>query len=110
MEDVLDVYHRPYDPDRPQVCLDETSKQLLEHARRPIHAGPGRPARIDDEYKRCGTANVFVAIEPLTGRCVVEVTARRTAVDMAHFLARLSDETYRNASANILVMDNLNIH
>jgi hypothetical protein len=110
MEDVLEVYQRPYDQDRPQVCLDETSKQLLEHTRKPVAARPGTPARIDDEYKRCGTANVFAAIEPLTGRCVVEVTARRTAVDMAKFLARLSDETYRNASAIVLVMDNLNIH
>lgn len=110
MEDVLDVYHRPYDEQRPQVCLDETSKQLLEHTRKPVAAGPGTPARIDDEYTRCGTANIFAAIEPLTGRCVVEVTARRTAIDMAHFLARLSDETYKNASAIVLVMDNLNIH
>jgi len=110
MEDVLDVYHRPYDPDRPQVCLDETSKQLLEHTRKPVPAGPRTPARIDDEYKRCGTGNIFAAVEPLTGRCVVEVTERRTAVDMAHFLARLSDETYRSATTIVLVMDNLNIH
>jgi transposase len=110
MEDVLDVYHRPYDPDRPQVCLDETSKQLLEHTRKPVPVAPGTPARIDDEYKRCGTANIFAAVEPLTGRCLVEVTERRTAVDMAHFLARLSDETYRGATAIVLVMDNLNIH
>jgi hypothetical protein len=110
MEDVLDVYHQPYDPDRPQVCLDETSKQLLEHTRQSLPAAPGTPARIDDEYKRCGTANLFAAVEPLTGRCVVEVTERRTAVDMANFLARLSDETYRRATAIVLVMDNLNIH
>lgn len=110
MEDVLDVYHRPYDPDRPQVCLDETSKQLLEHTRQPVAAGPGSPARIDDEYKRCGTANIFAAVEPLTGQSLVEVTERRTAVDMARFLARLSDETYRHASVIVLVMDNLNIH
>jgi hypothetical protein len=110
MEDVLDVYHRPYDPDRPQVCLDETSKQLLEHTRKPVTVAPGTPARIDDEYKRCGTANLFAAVEPLTGRCLVEVTERRTAVDMARFLGRLSDETYRGATAIVLVMDNLNIH
>jgi hypothetical protein len=110
MEDVLDVYHRPHDPDRPQVCLDETSKQLLAHTRKPVAAGPGTPARIDDEYKRCGTGNLFAAVEPLTGRCVVEVTERRTAVDMAHFLARLSEETYRSATTIVLVMDNLNIH
>ena len=65
MEDVLEVYHRPYDPERPQVCLDETSKQLLEHTRAPIPAGPATPVRIDDEYKRCGTANIFAALEPL---------------------------------------------
>jgi hypothetical protein len=72
MEDVLDVYHRPYDAERPQVCLDETSKQLLEHARLPIPASPGEPARVDDEYTRCGTANIFAAVEPLTGRSVIE--------------------------------------
>lgn len=110
MEDVLEVYHRPYDSQRPQVCLDETSKQLLEHTRDPIPASPPAPARIDDEYKRCGTANIFAALEPLTGRCLVEVTERRTAVDMAHFLRRLSDEVYPTASAIVLVMDNLNIH
>ena len=110
MEDVLEVYHRPYDPDRPQVCLDESSKQLLEHTRVPIAASRGRPARMDDEYKRCGTANVFAAIEPLTGRTVFEVTEHRTAVDMAHFLRRLSDDVYWTAKVIVLVMDNLNIH
>jgi hypothetical protein len=110
MEDVLEVYHRPYDPERPQVCLDESSKQLLEHTRIPIAASPGVPARVDDEYKRCGTANVFAAIEPLTGRTIVEVTEHRTAVDMAHFLRRLADQEYPLATAIVLVMDNLNIH
>ena len=110
MEDVLDVYHRPYDPARPQVCLDESSKQLLEHARVPIAAGRGTPARVDDEYKRCGTGNIFAAVEPLTGKNVIEVTQRRTAVDMAHFLRRLSDDAYPAATAIVLVMDNLNIH
>jgi hypothetical protein len=110
MEDVLDVYHRPYDPARPQVCLDESSKQLLEHTRIPIAASPGTLARVDDEYTRCGTANIFAALEPLTGKNVVEVTEHRTAVDMAHFLRRLSDEEYPTAIAIVLVMDNLNIH
>jgi transposase len=109
MEDVLDVYHRPYDPDRPQVCLDETSKQLVGHVRTPIPARPGVPERVDDEYKREGTANVFAAVEPITGKCLVEVTDRRTACDMAHFLRRLSDE-YSKATAIVLVMDNLNTH
>jgi len=110
MEDVLDVYHRPFDPARPQVCMDETSKQLLEHTRVPVPASPGRPARVDDEYKRCGTANIFAAVEPLTGRCCVQVTDRRTAVDTARFLRRLSDEEYPEAEKIVLVMDNLNVH
>ncbi len=110
MEDVLEVYHRPYDSARPQVCLDESSKQLLEHTRIPVAAKPGTPARVDDEYKRCGTANIFAAVEPLTGKSLVEVTERRTAVDMAHFLRRLSDEIYWAATVIVLVMDNLNIH
>ena len=110
MEDVLEVYHRPYDPQRPQVCLDETSKQLLAHTRVPVPAKRGTPARVDDEYRRCGTANVFAAIEPLTGKSLVEVTEHRTAVDMAHFLRRLSDEIYWAAKVIVLVMDNLNIH
>jgi hypothetical protein len=109
MEDVLEVYHRPYDPARPQVCLDESSKQLLEHTRIPIPARRGTPARVDDEYKRCGTANIFAAVEPITGRTIVEVTEHRTAIDMAHFLRRIS-EAYPTAMAIVLVMDNLNIH
>ncbi len=110
MEDVLDVYHRPYDPARPQVCLDETHKQLLEHVRVPIRARSGVHARVDDEYRRCGTANIFAAVEPLTGRSVIEVTEQRASVDMARFLRRLSDQTYRTATAIVLVMDNLSIH
>jgi len=110
MEDVLDVYHRPYDPARPQVCLDEAGKQLLEHTRVPIAARPGKRARVDDEYKRCGTANIFAAIEPVTGRGLVQATERRTAIDMAHFLRRISDEEYPKATVIVLVMDNLNIH
>jgi hypothetical protein len=110
MEDVLEVYHRPYDATRPQVCLDETSKQLVEHARVPIAASPGSIARVDDEYVRCGTANIFAAVEPITGKCLIEVTERRTSVDMAKFLRRLADETYATATAIVLVMDNLSIH
>lgn len=110
MEDVLDVYHLPYDETRPVICLDETSKQLLGHTRRPIPARPGIAARVDDEYTREGTANIFAAIEPITGKALVEVTEHRTAVDMARFLRRLSDEAYSAASAIILVMDNLNVH
>lgn len=110
MEDVLDVYHRPYDPARPQVCVDETSKQLLEHTRVPIPATRGVPARVDDEYKRCGTANIFAAVEPLTGRSLVKVTEQRASVDMARFLRQLADEEYPTATMIVLVMDNLSIH
>jgi hypothetical protein len=110
MEDVLEVYHRPYDPTRPQVCLDETSKQLLDHTRVPIAASPGNATRVDDEYTRCGTANIFAAVEPITGHCLVEATDHRTAIDMAKFLRRLSDEVYGTAKVIVLVMDNLNIH
>lgn len=109
MEDVLEVYHRPYDPARPQVCLDETNKQLLEHTRVPIAASPGSLARVDDEYRRRGTANVFAAVEPLTGHSIVQVTETRTAVDFAHFLRAISDE-YPTATAIVLVMDNLSTH
>ena len=86
------------------------ASRLLEHTRVPVPATPGRPSRVDDEYKRCGTANLFAAVEPLTGRCLVDVTERRTAVDMAHYLRRLSDEIYWSAMVIVLVMDNLNIH
>jgi len=110
MEDVLEVYHRPYDAARPQVCLDETSKQLLEHARVPIPARPGAVARVDDEYRRCGTTNIFAAIEPLTGWSLVQATDHRANVDMAQFLRRISDEAFPNATAIVLVMDNLSIH
>lgn len=110
MEDVLEVYHRPYDAARPQVCLDETSKQLLEHVRVPIPARPGRTARVDDEYKRCGTTNIFAAVEPLTGWCMVQATDHRANVDMAQFLRRISDEAFPKATVIVLVMDNLSIH
>jgi hypothetical protein len=110
MEDVLDVYHRPYDPARPQVCIDETSKQLVEHTREIIPAVPGRLCREDDEYKRCGTANLFLCVEPLTGDTVVKPTLRRTAVDFAHFVRDLCDGPYRDAEKLVVVMDNLNVH
>lgn len=110
MEDVIEVYHRAYDAARPQVCLDETSKQLLEHTRLPIPARPGAVERVDDEYKRCGTANIFAAVEPLTGWCLLQATDQRTNVDMAHFLRRLADEAFPRATAIVLVMDNLSTH
>jgi hypothetical protein len=110
MEDVLEVYHRPYDEARPQLCFDETSKQLLNHTRQPIRARPGFVARVDDEYERCGTANIFAAVEPLTGWCLLQATDRRTNIDTAHFLRRLADEAFPRATAIVLVMDNLSTH
>lgn len=110
MEDVLDVYHRPYDPSRPVVCFDETSKQLLQHARVPIPARRGQPRRVDDEYRRCGTANIFAAFEPLTGHTLIEATSSRNFVHTAHFLRRLSDEIFSDADKILLVMDNISSH
>jgi len=110
MEDVLEVYTRPYDPQRPQVCVDETSKQLVAETREPIPATPGQPARVDYEYERQGTANLFMVFEPLAGRRQVKVTERRTAVDFAHLLQEMSDEQYPQAETIVLVMDNLNTH
>jgi hypothetical protein len=110
MEDVLEVYRRPYDPKRPQVCIDETSKQLLEHTRIPVSASPGTPLRVDDEYKRCGTANIFLCVEPLTGKTIVKATEHRTKIDFAHFIRDLCDGPYRHAEKIVVVMDNLNTH
>ena len=110
MEDVLEVYCRAYDPKHPQVCIDETSKQMLQHTRTPIPATAGTPARVDDEYKRCGTANIFLCIEPLTGKTVVEATEHRAKVDFAHFVRELCDGPYRDADKLVVVMDNLNTH
>jgi hypothetical protein len=110
MEDVLEVYHRPHDPDCPVVCLDETSKQLIDETRTPIEAKPGRPARYDYEYRRNGTANLFMLFAPLEGWRHVEVTSQRTAVDFARVLKELSDTHFPNAPKILLVQDNLNTH
>ena len=92
MEDVLDVYHRPYDEKRPLVCLDEASKQLLADVRPPLPARPGRVTRDDHEYARHGTAALFMVCEPLAGRRHVRVRARRTAVDWAHVIKEVEDD------------------
>jgi DDE superfamily endonuclease len=91
MEEVLAVYTRPRDPHRPLVCLDESSKQLIKETRVPLPIKQGRPARIDYEYERNGTANLFTMFAPLEGWRRVNVTGRRTAVDFAHALKDLSD-------------------
>jgi hypothetical protein len=110
MEDVLEVYHRPHDPDRAVVCVDETSKQLIAETRVPIPANPGQPKRYDCEYERNGTANLFMMFAPLEGWRHVKVTDRHTAVDYAQVLKELSDTHYPGASKIVLVQDNLNTH
>jgi DDE superfamily endonuclease len=110
MEDVLDVYERPYDPRFPQVCFDECSKQLVGEVRRPLPPAPGQPAREDYEYVRNGVANLFMLTEPLRGWRHVTVTDQRTAVDFAHVIRELVDVHYPDAERIVLVMDNLNTH
>ena len=110
MEGVLDVYHRPRDPDRPLVCLDEATKQLIKETRTPIAPAPGRPARVDYEYERNGTANLFMLFAPLEGWRHVSVTDRHTAIDYAHLLKELSDTWFPAAKRIVLTQDNLNTH
>jgi transposase len=110
MEDVLDVYTRPYDPRYPQVCMDEVSKQLLRDAREPLPMEPGRPERRDYEYERDGVVNVFLFCEPLQAKRWVDVTDRRTKVDWAKQIKELVDQRYPEAERIALVMDNLNTH
>ena len=110
MEDVLEVYTRPHDPARPLVCLDETSKQLIAETRTPEPMRAGQPARHDYEYKRNGTANLFMLFAPLEGWRHVEVTERRTAIDYAKILRDLADIHFPKAEKIVLVQDNLNTH
>lgn len=110
MEDVLAVYTRPYDPKRPQVCMDETSKQLLRDPRAPLPPAPGHVARVDYEYEREGVVNLFLFCEPLAGGCWVDVTERRTKRDWAQQIKDLVDVRYPEAERIVLVMDNLNTH
>jgi hypothetical protein len=110
MEDVLDVYHRSYDPQRPVVCMDEASKQLIAEVRDPLPTQPGQVAKYDSEYERRGTANLFMAVEPLAGKRTVQVTERRTKIDWAQFAKFLLLTVYPEAAVVVLVMDNLNTH
>ena len=110
MEEVLDVYTRPHDPHMPLVCLDEGSKQLVSETRTPLPMTPGQPLRVDYEYERNGTANMFMLFAPLEGWRHVEVTDRRTAVDYAKILKDLSDIHFPHAKQIALVQDNLNTH
>lgn len=110
MEEVLTVYTQPYNPQRPVVCVDETSKQLIEEVRQPIPMEPRQPERFDTEYKRNGVQNIFMAFEPLAGKRTVKVTDQRTCVDFAHYLKELVDIHYSTATTIVLVVDNLNTH
>ncbi len=103
MEDVLEVYTRRHDPKRPMVCLDETSKQLIAETRVPVPMKPGQPARVDHEYQRNGTANLFMMFAPLDGWRHVKVTDRRTAIDYAQALADLADIHFATADKIVLV-------
>jgi transposase len=110
MEDVLDLYARPHDPERPVVCFDEQPRQLIAEVRAPVPAAPGRPRRIDYEYRRQGTANLFLTFEPLAGWRHVEVTERRTATDFARQMRALVDVHYPAAAVIAVVLDNLSTH
>jgi DDE superfamily endonuclease len=110
MEDVLAVYHLPYDPEYPVVCMDESCKQLIGEVRDPIPCTPGKPVRIDDEYVRNGVAEIFMEVEPLAGRRHVAVTEHRTRIDWALQIKQMLDERYPDAHKVRLVMDNLNTH
>jgi hypothetical protein len=110
MEDVLEVYHLPYDSEYPVVCMDESSKQLIGEVRIPIPCKPGHPARFDDEYVRNGVVQIFMEVEPLVGKRHVAITERRTRKDWAHQIKQMLDERYPDAVQVRLVMDNLNTH
>jgi len=109
MERVLDIYKRPYDPLRPVVCMDESPKQLIAETRVPIPGSPGRVARHDYEYRRCGVCTVFLASEPLVGKRMARVRERRTKQDWAYFIEEIAGQ-YESAEKITLVMDNLNTH
>ena len=110
MYDLLELYAKPYDATEPVICVDEKSKQLLGQTRRPIPATPGRVAKEDYEYKRAGTRNLFVAVEPKAGHREVEVTRRRAKPDFVAFVQYLAQEVYGPARKIHLVLDNLNTH
>lgn len=110
MEQVLDVYKRPYSKAFPVICMDESPKQLIKETRQPIPIKPGSGAKEDFEYERCGVANIFMASEPLKGKRFVEVTERKTKKDWAMFIKQIADEWYLDATRITLVMDNLATH
>ena len=110
MYKLLTLYSLSHHKDYPVVCVDEKSKQLIEDARKSIPLKPGSPAKYDGEYRRKGTRNIFVAVEPLAGRRRIKVTLQRKKTDFAHFIKELIDQEYRQAKKVRLVLDNLNTH
>ena len=110
MEDVLEVYARPYNQLYTVVCMDESSVQLIGEVHNPIPAAPGHPVLMDDEYVRNGVASIFLEVEPLGGKRKVKITERRTRIDWAHFIKEMLEERYPDAKKVVLVMDNLNTH
>lgn len=110
MEEILEIYKLPHDPNKPLVCMDETSKQLVKETRLPISAIPGHPARYDYEYERNGVCNIFMFYEPFGGKRYVSITDRRTKKDWAIQIKELLDIHYPNVERVVLVMDNLNTH
>ena len=109
MEMVLDVYKRPFNRRFPVVCMDESPKQLIGETKGPIAASPGKAAKYDYEYRRCGVCNIFMACEPLAGKRIVKITERKTKTDWAYFLEDIAAQ-YNGAEKITLVMDNLNTH
>ncbi len=110
MEDILEVYERPYNPKFPVVCMDESSVQLIGEVQEPIPAAPGHPVLKDDEYVRNGVASILLEVEPLGGKRKVKITEQRTRIDWAYFIKEMLEERYAEAEKVILVMDNLNTH
>ncbi len=104
----MEVYARPYDPRRPVICMDETNKQLIGEVREPLPVAPGRPQRVEHEYVRNGVAQIFLEVEPLTGRSHVKACERRTRQDWARWIEGLLERRYPEAERVVLVMDNLN--
>jgi transposase len=110
MEQVLDIYKRPYNKAFPVLCMDESPKQLIRETRISIAMKPGMEAREDFEYERCGVANIFLVSEPLKGKRYVEITGKKTKIDWAKFIQKIANEWYKDATKIILVMDNLATH
>lgn len=110
MEEVLEIYHLPYNEDFPVVCFDESNKQLVGEIRTPVPCKPGAVQRVDDEYVRNGVANIFMEVEPLAGKRHVGITATRKRVDFALHIREMLNERYPRATKVVLIMDNLNTH